>query len=193
MTLFEQGNFEAMRVKETTDLFADFGFKGANLDSFSSFTDFAEELSPAKRKLVYAAVELYKRMTDAKRNQEQIRSAADIYQTMKPLLFDLLNEESWVIYMNQSCRVIAKKRLSVGGFTETAVDIRLMLKHAFLMNATVIALVHNHPSGSKNPSNEDRKLTERVRQAAKLVNIHFLDHVIVAGNDYYSFADDGLI
>ena len=182
-----------MRVKETTELFADFGFKGANLDSFSSFTDFAEELSPAKRKLVYAAVELYKRMADAKRNQEQIRSAADIYQAMKPLLFDLLNEESWVIYMNQSCRVIAKKRLSVGGISETAVDIRLMLKHAFLMNATVIALVHNHPSGSKNPSNEDRKLTEKVKQAAKVMNIHFIDHVIVSGNDYYSFADEGLI
>lgn len=193
MTLFEFGDFEMTRAKEDAALFSDLGVKGAKLEHYSSFTDFAESLSPAKKKLVYSAVELYKRMSSLKNERIQIKSSQDIYQAMKPLLFDLLNEESWVIYMNQSCKVIAKKRLSVGGISETAVDIRLMLKHAFLMNATVIALIHNHPSGNKNPSNEDRKLTERVRQAAKLLNINLIDHVIVAGNDYYSFADEGLI
>lgn len=193
MTLFEFGDFEMTRAKEDAALFSDLGVKGAKLEHYSSFTDFAESLSPAKKKLVYSAVELYKRMSSLKNERIQIKSSQDIYQAMKPLLFDLLNEESWVIYMNQSCKVIAKKRLSVGGISETAVDIRLMLKHAFLMNATVIALIHNHPRGSKNPSNEDRKLTDKVKQAAKLMNIHFIDHVIIAGNDYYSFADEGLI
>ena len=132
-------------------------------------------------------------MSSLKNERIQIKSSQDIYHALKPLLFDLLTEEFWIVYMNQGCRIITKKRLSVGGLTETVADIRLMMKHAFLQNATVIALVHNHPSGNKNPSNEDRKLTERVRQAAKLLNINLIDHVIVAGNDYYSFADEGLI
>ena len=76
--------------------------------------------------------------------------------------------------------------------TETAVDIRLLLKHAILQNATVIAMAHNHPSGNNHPSSEDRRLTEKLAQACKMMNIHLLDHIILAGDSYYSFRDEGL-
>lgn len=192
MTLFEIGTFETYRVKETAELFADLGQKGAQLANYSCFTDFADSLPPAKRKLVYSAVELYKRMNAERDERAKVRSSEDIFSIMKPLLCDLPNEEVWIIYLNHSCKVISKKRISVGGMTETAVDIRLLLKHAILQNATVIAMAHNHPSGNKNPSSEDRRLTEKLAQACKMMNIHLLDHVIITGNSYYSFRDEGI-
>lgn len=193
MTLFEIGTFETYRVKETTELFADLGQKGVQLENYSSFTDFVDSLPPAKRKLVYSAVELYKRMNAERDERAKVRSSEDIFAIMKPLLCDLPNEEVWIIYLNQSCKVISKKRISVGGMTETAVDIRLLLKHAILQNATVIAMAHNHPSGNKSPSNEDRRLTERLLQGCKILNIHLLDHIICAGDSYYSFRDEGIL
>lgn len=192
MTLFEIGTFETYRVKETAELFADLGQKGAQLENYSCFSDFADSLPPAKRKLVYSAVELYKRMNVERDERKKITSSEDIFSVMKPLLCDLPNEEVWIIYLNHSCKIISKKRISVGGMTETAVDVRLLLKHAILQNATVIAMVHNHPSGNRNPSSEDRRLTEKLAQACKMMNIHLLDHVIIAGNSYYSFRDEGL-
>jgi DNA repair protein RadC len=82
-------------------------------------------------------------------------------------------------------------RLSHGGITETAVDVRLIIKEAVMANATIIALAHNHPSGSLHPSKDDDLLTRTVRNACDVMRIHFLDHIIVTDGAYYSYHEEG--
>ena len=106
---------------------------------------------------------------------------------------DLPHEESHVLLLNQSLNIIASKLLSRGGITGTVVDIRTLLKEALLSNATHIALVHNHPSGNTQPSREDDRLTEKVKTAAKMMDITLIDHVIVTDNGFYSYQDEGRI
>ena len=93
--------------------------------------------------------------------------------------------------MKQNCSVVGSVVLSRGGLTETAVDIRLVVKHALLADATVIALCHNHPSGSLRPSRQDDELTRRTAKACSMMNLHLLDHIILTDGAYYSYADEG--
>ena len=110
---------------------------------------------------------------------------------MRPLMMDLDVEEAHVLYMNQNYRLIKTVRIGRGGITSTAVDVRIIMREAVLCNATVIALVHNHPSGSLNPSREDNNLTKCVSNAANVMNIHFMDHVIITDGAYYSYRESG--
>lgn len=102
-------------------------------------------------------------------------------------------EEAWILLMNQACKLIEAKRISHGGITETAVDVRIIIKEALLKNATVLALCHNHPSNNARPSREDDRLTERVSKACELMRIHFLDHIIVCDGSYYSYHENGRV
>ena len=96
-----------------------------------------------------------------------------------------------MLLLNQAARVIDKIRISRGGLDQTTADVRTILREALLARATQLALVHNHPSGNTQPSPDDTRLTQAVRDAARLMNIRVLDHVIVADGDYYSFNDEG--
>ena len=104
---------------------------------------------------------------------------------------DLPHEELWMASVNHSNQIVDKQKISQGGISETAADIRLILKKAISVWATGIVLCHNHPSGSIRPSRADDELTKRVAQAAKIMNIRLLDHLIIADKKYYSYADEG--
>ncbi|MEZ4840655.1 MAG: JAB domain-containing protein [Flavobacteriaceae bacterium] len=97
-----------------------------------------------------------------------------------------------VLYLNNSNRTISYGIASVGAITGTLVDIRLILRDALISMATGIILVHNHPSGNLNPSHADKQLTQKIKEAGKLMDIKLLDHLIITENDYYSFMDDGI-
>ena len=104
---------------------------------------------------------------------------------------DLDTEEAWILLLNQNFKLIKAERLSSGGFTETAVDVRVIMKEAVINNATIIALAHNHPSGKTHPSRDDDMLTMKVSEACKTMRIHFADHIIVTDGDYYSYREEG--
>ena len=150
-------------------------------------------LTPGRRRVAVAAVEIYKRQQSQQVERREIFGSADIYKLMGPLIGDLPNEEFWVISLNQSAKLIKKVRISVGGITQTSADIRLIMRVLIDTRATQFAAVHNHPSGNIRPSNEDKKLTEQLKKAAGLLNIRMIAHVIITNGGYYSFGDEGLI
>ena len=150
-------------------------------------------LTPGRRRVAVAAVEIYKRQQSQQGERREIFGSADIYKLMGPLIGDLPNEEFWVISLNQSAKLIKKVRISVGGITQTSADIRLIMRVLIDTGATQFAAVHNHPSGNIRPSNEDKRLTEQLKKAAGLFNIRMIDHVIITNGGYYSFGDEGLI
>ena len=123
----------------------------------------------------------------------KISSSLDVFELMKPLLEDLLVEQFWTLYLNNSNKVLSKLKISEGGMTGTVVDIRLILKHALELNATSIVLSHNHPSGILIPSEADIKVTGKIKKAAEFMDIKVLDHIIITDQSYFSFADQGRI
>ena len=141
---------------------------------------------------VLAACELGKRRQSEKaQEREDLGSPRAIYEYMHPKMQDLDTEEAWVILMNQNYKLIKAERLSHGGITETAVDVRLIVKAALMNNATIVAFCHNHPSGNTHPSKDDDRLTERVRKACEVMRLYLLDHVIVTDGNYYSYREKG--
>ena len=149
-------------------------------------------MGPAKAISVLAACELGKRrQLDDVKERKQLKSSFDIYQYMHPIMQDLDIEQAWVILLNQNFKLIKAEQLSSGGISETAVDVRQAMKMAVLNNATVLALAHNHPSNNTSPSKQDDTLTQRFKNACDIMRIHFLDHVIVADGNYYSYYENG--
>jgi DNA repair protein RadC len=149
-------------------------------------------IGEAKAVTILAACELGKRRQgEAAMHREQITSAQDIYECLHPKMQDLDVEQAWVLLLNQNYKLIKAERLSSGGITETAVDVRQIMKMAVLNNATVVALAHNHPSNNPHPSSDDDNITRRVKKACELMRIHFLDHVIVTEGQYYSYFERG--
>ena len=149
-------------------------------------------IGEAKAITILAACELGKRRhTEEVRMRDRLDSPAEIYNLMVGKLRDNDVEEAWVVLMNQNYGLIKEVQLSHGGISETAVDVRIALKHALLNNATILALCHNHPSGSTRPSRDDDQLTERFKKACDMMRIHFLDHVIVTDGQYYSYREQG--
>lgn len=146
----------------------------------------------AKAITILAACELGKRRQREKAEERRdMGSALAIYDYMHPLMQDLDVEEAWVLLMNQHCKLIKPVRISHGGLSETAVDVRIIMREAILCNATVLALCHNHPSGNASPSRDDDRLTERVKKACELMRIFMLDHIIVTDGLYYSYHERG--
>ena len=149
-------------------------------------------IGEAKAITILAACELGKRRQREQPEQRpELSTATRMYNYLHPRMQDLDVEEAWVLLMNQNFKLIKSLRLSHGGITETAVDVRLIIKEAVLCNATILALAHNHPSGSIRPSREDDRLTQSVKQACDVMRIHFADHIIVADGCYYSYHEQG--
>ncbi len=105
--------------------------------------------------------------------------------------YDLTIEEAHVMLLNQNYKLIKEMRVSQGGLTEVSVDVRMIIKEAVLNNSSVLAFIHNHPSGNIHPSTFDDKLTQTLKKACELMRIHFLDHVIVCDGDFYSYHERG--
>ena len=159
----------------------------------TSVDELFSELTPARKALAEAAVELYKRVQIKQAERQQVISSETACNILRPLIGDIEKEEFWVIYLNQSNKVIRKERLSSGGLTGTLVDVRLIMKWALLCNATGMIVAHNHPSGNEKPSGEDNRITEQIKKAADTLNIRLLDHVIITSNTYYSYMDNGML
>ena len=159
-------------------------------DDESTFDDIINKLSPARMEIVLATVELYTRKKAKKNSRNKIHSSVDIYRLMQPIMVNQQVEELWAIYMNMSSRIVKMKRISVGGISQTIVDIRIVLKEALLCNAVAVAVCHNHPSGNVRPSIADDQLTVKLSNACKTMDIRLLDHVIVTEDSYYSYSDE---
>ena len=149
-------------------------------------------IGEAKAISILAACELGKRrQMETPEERPDLGTATRIYNHMRPVMQDLDVEEFWVLLLNQHYRLIKKIRISHGGITETAVDIRIIIREAVLANATILAVCHNHPSGNISPSRQDDELTRSIKRACELMRIHFLDHVIVTDGQYYSYHELG--
>lgn len=148
-------------------------------------------IGEAKAITIIAALELGKRrkLSDAEK-QIQILSSKTAYELFHPLLADLKHEEAWALLMNNSNKVIKRIQLSKGGITGTLIDIRLLIKEALENLAPNIILVHNHPSGNPKPSTQDNQITQKLKDACLLLDMHLLDHIIVCDNCYYSYQDN---
>lgn len=161
--------------------------------SVSDLTAF-HGVGTAKAVSIIAALELGRRRSLFEAAQKVIvRSSKDIFEHMQPLIGDLQHEEFWVIYLNKGNRIIDKERVSSGGVAGTVVDVKIILKNALQKLASGIILAHNHPSGNMQPSDADISVTKKLKEAAKLMEMHILDHIIVGETDYYSFADNGIV
>lgn len=125
--------------------------------------------------------------------RDKITSSKDVFELMQPIIGDLRHEEFWVLFLNNSNKVIQKLQLSKGGLTGTVVDTRLLFKYALDSFATGVILCHNHPSGGVSPSQQDKDITEKLKNAALTLDIKLLDHLIITEKAYFSFADEGIL
>lgn len=141
---------------------------------------------------IEAVMELIKRFTaEEPIREEAIGTSHHIWLRMRDRIGNLDHEEIWVIYTNRRNIPISDYRLSVGNSTSSIFDVRPIIKHALLENAENVILTHNHPSGATHPSPQDDKITKDLQQACKLMNLRFLDHVVVCADSYYSYYDNG--
>ena len=151
-------------------------------------------IGEAKAITIAAAMELGRRRQFAEGMERMyIRKSRDAVELFMPLLQDLNHESFCVIYLNQAGGVIKTELVSSGGLTAVVADVRIILKNALLCNANQIIVAHNHPSGSKNPSEQDKIITRKIKESAALMDIKMLDHIIIAGNDYLSMGDEGYV
>ena len=151
-------------------------------------------VGPAKAITIMAACELGKRRQKEKAEERpDVGTATLIYNHMHPTLQDKDVEEFWILLMNQNHRLIKKMCIAHGGISEVSVDIRIIIREAVLVNATILAVCHNHPSGSLAPSRMDNDLTYSIQNACKLMRIRFLDHVIITDGAYYSYHEEGRV
>ena len=149
-------------------------------------------IGEAKAITILAACELGKRrQMETPEERPDLGTATRIYNHMHPVLQDLDVEEFWLLLMNQDYRLIKKMRIAHGGITEVAVDIRIIMREAVLNNATILAVCHNHPSGSLRPSQADNNITTSLQQACSVMRIKFLDHVIITDGSYFSYHESG--
>lgn len=151
-------------------------------------------IGPAKAITIVAALELgRRRKSEETPEKAKISSSKDAYNLFYPLLADLNHEETWALLLDRSNKVVSTLQISRGGISGTVVDIRLVLREAINHYASGIILGHNHPSGNCQPSPQDTTLTKKMKEAAAWMDISLLDHIIVCGENYYSFADSGVI
>ena len=150
-------------------------------------------IGPAKALTIVATCELWKRREgDDITRTKYIKSSLDLFNYFHHKLCDQNVEQCHVLLLNNKNGVIDSALIGSGGLTATTVDIRLVMREALVKRATAMALCHNHPSGNPNPSREDNELTKNLRDACRVMNIRFLDHIIVAGDRYYSYNDEGI-
>ena len=149
-------------------------------------------IGDCKALAVLAAIELGKRRAlERMPTKPDLGSSLAIYNYMLPQMADLKVEQAHAIFMNQKFRLIKSVKLSQGGITETSVDIRILMREAVMSGATIMAFVHNHPSGNTQPSKADDMLTQQIAKASQIMRIFFMDHVIITDGSFYSYHDKG--
>ena len=171
---------------------------GNNLNALAKFSvkdlEKFKGIGEAKAIAIVAALELGRRRKEAELPEKQaISGSGDVFQLMQPHLTDLPHEEFWVLLLNRANAVIRKVQISSGGVSGTVADPKLIFKTALENLASALILVHNHPSGNLKPSQADKDLTQKMKQAGQLLEIPVLDHLILTERKYFSFADEGLL
>lgn len=150
-------------------------------------------IGEAKGISIVAALELgRRRRAEETVELKKITSSKAVFEIMQPVIGELPHEEFWVLYLNNSNKVLYRSQLSKGGITGTVVDVRLIFKTAFEQNATSIILTHNHPSGKLQASDADLEITKKLKLAGNQLDVKVLDHIIITENGYLSFQDEGI-
>ncbi|WP_350287147.1 DNA repair protein RadC [uncultured Croceitalea sp.] len=150
-------------------------------------------IGEAKAVSIAAALEVGRRRRGEEAKKiEKITCSKDAFELLQPLIAELPHEEFWILYLNNSNKVLHKEQLSKGGMTGTLVDVRLVLKHALQHGAVGLILAHNHPSDTLQPSQADKHITQKLKTAGEALDIKVLDHLIITSSSYYSFADNGM-
>lgn len=161
--------------------------------SISELTEF-KGIGQAKAISIAAAMELGRRRRAGEAlDRKKITSSHSVFEYVQPIIGELPHEEFWVLYLNNSNKIIKSAQLSKGGITGTVVDVRLAFKEALQLGAVGIILAHNHPSGTLKPSQADIKLTKKLRTAGESLDIKVLDHLIITEKAYFSFADENML
>ncbi|CAN5426353.1 DNA repair protein RadC [soil metagenome] len=162
-----------------------------NVTDLKNFAGMGE----AKALSIVAAMELGRRRNSILEDNStlKITSSNDGYRIIRVELEDLIHEEFYILLLNRSNVVIRKEQISRGGMNATLVDPKIVFKVAVNHGASGIILAHNHPSGAVKPSEQDIRLTRKLKEGANLLDIALLDHIIVGANTYFSFADEGLL
>ena len=151
-------------------------------------------IGEAKAITIVAAMELGRRRKEQEPDEKtKIGGSIDAYELLKSDLLDIPHEEFWVILLNRANRVVKKYQISQGGVAGTVADPKIIFKVALEELASGIILAHNHPSGNLTASQADVDLTKKLAAGGRLLEIQVLDHLIIAGQKYFSFADEGLI
>ncbi|MBP6826108.1 MAG: DNA repair protein RadC [Saprospiraceae bacterium] len=151
-------------------------------------------MGEAKAITITAALEIgRRRQISDLRERPRVTGSRDAFNAIAPLLTDLHHEEFWVLLLNKANEVFSRERLSTGGMSGTVVDVKMLFKVALDARAAAVIAIHNHPSGSLQPSQADIDLTSRLRKAGELLDLALLDHLIVSERGYYSFADEGML
>lgn len=151
-------------------------------------------IGEAKAITIAAALEFGRRRRgeDAQKT-DRINSSKDAFELLHPLIGELPHEEFWIVYLNNSNKVLHKAQLSKGGMTGTLVDVRLVMKYALEYGAVGCLLAHNHPSGTLKPSGPDKEITQKLKNAGLALDIKILDHLIITQDTYFSFADNDIL
>lgn len=151
-------------------------------------------IGEAKAVSIAAALEMGRRRRgeDALK-VDKISSSKDAFEILQPIIGELEHEEFWILYLNNSNKVLQKSQLSKGGITGTLVDVRIVMKQTLELGAVGLILAHNHPSGTLKPSRADKEITQKIKRASESLDIKVLDHLIVTQKDYFSFADNQLL
>ncbi len=148
----------------------------------------------AKAIAIKAAMEIGRRRRDVHGPETtRVTCSNDAFQLLQSDLAELPHEEFWAVYLNRAAKVVRKKRISEGGVSGTVADPRIIFRTALHELATSIIVAHNHPSGNLEPSQADIELTKKLVAAGKVLDIQVIDHLIVGGRNYCSFADSGLL
>jgi DNA repair protein RadC len=151
-------------------------------------------IGKARAIAIVSALELgRRRKLSESASRLKIASSGDVHEVLYQHLADLSHEEFWILLLNRSNRIIEKRKISQGGISGTVTDIRMILKFAIDALASSIILCHNHPSGNLQPSEADIQVTRKLKESSALMDINLLDHVIIAGKQYFSLADENLI
>jgi DNA repair protein RadC len=197
----EQRGFDSLSDNEVLSVMA--GTKTSNkfekldlrkLAKMSITELIAAGLTKRESQIVASAFEASRRRQALSALDEvQIRSSASVFEYFSSILSDLSHEEFHVMFLNRANRVIKSERISAGGVAGTVTDVRLILKSAIQLLASGIIISHNHPSGNTSPSDSDVRITQKIKEAGALIDVQLLDHIIVAGREYYSFADNGAL
>ena len=162
--------------------------------SVSDFMNRYKGVGMAKAASIIAAMELGRRRAlSTAREEPALTTSRDLYDYLQPLIGDLDHEEFWVVTLSSACRIKSCDRLFSGGIESTIIDIRMIFRKVLESKACSIVIAHNHPSGNDRPSSHDITLTKKVQEAGRVLDITLLDHIVVCPNQYYSFADNGML